>query len=394
MRKIAVFTGARSEYGILYPLIKLLHENDNCCLQLLVGGSHLSSEYGLTIQEIEKAPFPISETLDFLLASSSSVGNAKSMGLAIISTVDALHRLRPDILVLLGDRTETFAVAQAAMVLGIPIAHIHGGEVTEGAIDEVIRHALTKISHLHFTSTEEYRRRVIQLGEQPDRVFNVGAPGLDNIVELNLLDFNELNQQLPFELSERFVIVTYHPVTLASDGGMIEFKNLLEFLEKSDFQIVMTYPNSDTGSSEYISLIEEFGRKNSDRACLVQSLGQIRYLSLIKYCHAVVGNSSSGIIEAPSLGVPTINIGDRQKGRVRAGSVLSCDGSTESLRLCFSKVQESCFREYCTTIRNPYGNGGSSEQIVNVLCSLDCKKLLHKEFYDISYEISKNENKI
>lgn len=384
MKKIAVFTGARSEYGLLYQLIKLFHVNEDVTLQLIVGGMHLTPEFGYTVTEIEKDGFPIAEKIDFLLSSGSAVGTAKSMGLALIAASDCLERLQPDLLVTLGDRTESLAIAQAAMVSRIPIAHIHGGETTEGAIDEAIRHSLTKMSHLHFTSTEEYRKRVIQLGEQPDRVFNVGAPGIDNIVKLELLSWDELQQSLPFSLSRKYIVLTYHPVTLLADGGVSELNNLLDVLEEHpDYDVVITYPNADSSSHKIIELLKAFHEKNASRVKIAQSLGQVRYLSVLKYCQAVVGNSSSGIIEAPSMGVPTVNIGDRQKGRVCSDTVLHCDGSLESIRQSFSQIFDQVFQQKCRAMENPYGQGTASECIADVLLSTSFDGLLTKTFYDI-----------
>lgn len=384
MKKIAVFTGTRAEYGLLFQLIKTLHEDEGAILQLIVGGMHLAPEFGYTVTEIEKDGFPIAERIDLLLSSGSAVGTAKSMGLALISASECLERLSPDLLVILGDRTESFAIAQAAMVSRIPIAHIHGGETTEGAIDEAIRHSLTKMAHLHFTTTEEYRKRVIQLGEQPDRVFNVGAPGVDNIVTLELLSRDELQSNFPFSLSSKYILMTYHPVTLLADGGLSELRNLLAVIEEyPELQVIVTYPNSDSKSHDIIKLLKKFHEKNASRVGVAQSLGQVRYLSVLKYCQAVVGNSSSGIIEAPSLGVPTINIGDRQKGRVCSESVLHSDGSVKSIRSCFHQIADNNFQNKCRIVQNPYGQGGASESIAKILLSTPLDTILKKTFYDI-----------
>lgn len=383
MKKVLVFTGARSEYGLLRPLIRLLHSSDDISLQLVVGGMHLLPEFGFTVSEIEKDGVPIAGKIDFLLGSGSSVGTAKSMGLALISACECFERLQPDLLVVLGDRTESFAVAQAAMVRRVPIAHIHGGEITEGAIDEAIRHSLTKMSHLHFTATEGYRKRVIQLGEHPDRVFNVGAPGIDNIKEFDLLDWDDLLHELPFSLSPKYVVLTYHPVTLMIDSGVSDLKNLLLVLEElSEFDVVITYPNADSDSYHIIELLREFQGKNLERVKVAQSLGQLRYLSLLKYSSAVVGNSSSGIIEAPSVGVPTVNVGERQRGRESSPSVLHSDGTIMSIRSCMVKALSREWKAQCKTFENPYGQGVASLQIMKVLLSTSFGKLLKKKFYD------------
>ena len=384
MRKIAVFTGTRAEYGLLSWVIQDLQDSDDVELQLLVGGMHLSPEFGMTVSQIEADGIPIAERLEFVLSSDTSVGMSKSMGLATISAAEAFARQRPDLLVLLGDRYEAIAIALAATSARIPIAHIHGGESTEGAIDEAIRHAVTKLSHLHFTAAEPYRRRVVQLGEQPDRVFNVGAPGLDSVRRLRLLELNELSTQLGFALSRPYVAATYHPVTLDPAGAADGLGRLLTALDAHpDHQVVLTYPNADAGGRALIPVIEAYRAAQPDRVFLAKSLGQLRYLSLLKHAAAVVGNSSSGIIEAPAFGIPTLDIGDRQRGRVAADSVVHVGDDDRSLRRGLAQVLGRATQERCRATSNPYGSGDASRRIVEVLLSHPLDGLLHKPFHDL-----------
>lgn len=385
MRKIAVFTGTRAEYGLLYWIIKGLAESEHCELQLFVGGTHLSPEFGKTIQQIEEDNFDVAEKLEFLLSSDSSVGIAKSMGLALISAADAFGRTTPDLLVVLGDRFEAMAVCQAAMVAQIPIAHIHGGETTEGLIDEAVRHSITKMSHLHFTATEQYKQRVIQLGEQPSSVFNYGAPGIDSIKKLDLLTIEEISKSLNFELSEcPYMVVTYHPVTLSKHGAVEGLNSLLQVLEKYiEFKFIITYPNADTHGRELITRLEKFKNKYPDRVLLVQSLGQVRYLSALKYSSLVIGNSSSGLIEAPAFKIPTVNIGDRQKGRLSGTTVIQCSDEKNSIDNAIKKALSMEFTKVCTTSVNPYGEGDASNKILDKLLSVNLDKLLNKTFFDI-----------
>lgn len=385
MRKIAVFTGTRAEYGLLYWIIKQLHQSEQSELQLLVGGMHLSPEFGMTAAQIEQDGFPITDRLEFLLSSDSPVGIAKSMGLALISAAESFQRLAPDLLVLLGDRFESMAVAQAAMVARIPVAHIHGGEATEGLIDEAVRHSLTKMSHLHFTATDTYRNRVIQLGEAPTNVFNVGAPGIDSIVKLDLLPTPTLSEQLDFDCEAPFLLVTYHPVTLEADGAEASMQGFFQAIDEfPDHRMVITYPNADTHGRALKKQFENYQQCNPDRVKLVSSLGQLRYLSLMRLCSAVIGNSSSGLIEAPSFGVPTINIGNRQKGRVAGESVIHCEADYESIRQAITRGLSPEFKAVCAKSVNPYGAGNASAKIVEVLESHSLDGIVFKSFYDLS----------
>lgn len=378
MRKVAVFTGTRAEYGLLYWLLKDLQQDSEIELQLLVSAMHLSPEFGMTYQQIETDGFTITEKVEMLLSSDSAVGTAKSIGLGVLGFADALERMKPDVLVVLGDRFEALAVTQAAMILRIPIAHIHGGEITEGAYDDAIRHAITKLSLLHFTSTEAHRNRVIQLGEHPSRVFNVGAVGLDHLQRSKMLSLAELSASLNFKLEQPYFLVTYHPVTLASEPAKASFENLLKALDAfPQHQIILTYPNADDGGREIIPLLEAYAKQQPSRVLAIPSLGQKRYLSAVKHAAAVVGNSSSGIIEVPSFKVPTVNIGERQRGRLAAESVFSCPSNTAAI----IETLQLGLKSDLTQVVNPYGKGKASEAILKQLKAADLSVV--KTFYDL-----------
>lgn len=378
MRKVAVFTGTRAEYGLLYWLLKDLQQDSEIELQLLVSAMHLSPEFGMTYQQIETDGFTITEKVEMLLSSDSAVGTAKSIGLGVLGFADALERMKPDVLVVLGDRFEALAVTQAAMILRIPIAHIHGGEITEGAYDDAIRHAITKLSLLHFTSTEAHRNRVIQLGEHPSRVFNVGAVGLDHLKRSKMFSLAELSASLNFKLEQPYFLVTYHPVTLASEPAKASFENLLKALDAfPQHQIILTYPNADDGGREIIPLLEAYAKQQPSRVLAIPSLGQKRYLSAVKHAAAVVGNSSSGIIEVPSFKVPTVNIGERQRGRLAAESVFSCPSNTAAI----IETLQLGLKSDLTQVVNPYGKGKASEAILKQLKAADLSVV--KTFYDL-----------
>jgi UDP-hydrolysing UDP-N-acetyl-D-glucosamine 2-epimerase len=381
-KKIAVFTGTRAEYGLLYWLIKDINEDPDLTLQLLVSGMHLSSEFGETYKQIEKDGFNIDEKIEILLSSNSSVGTAKSMGLGVLGFADALDRLHPDALVVLGDRFEALAVAQTAMIMRIPILHLHGGEITEGAYDDAIRHAITKLSFLHGTSTEEYRQRVIQLGESPERVKNIGAIGLDHLVRSDFMCVNEIGNSLNFDLKQPYFLVTYHPVTLGEEPPEESFLALTGALDEfKDHKVIITYPNADDGGRKIIPLLEAYARENADRILAIPSLGQKRYLSTVKHATAVIGNSSSGIIEVPAFDVPTVDIGIRQKGRLAAKSVLNCSADEESIIEAIESAVSRSYKSINEKIHNPYGLGNASAQAIEMLKNLDFK--LTKSFYDI-----------
>lgn len=381
-KKVTVFTGTRAEYGLLYWLLKDIQSDEELSLQLLVSGMHLSPEFGETYRQIEKDGFKIDEKIEILLSSDSAVGTAKSMGLGVLGFADALSRLSPDVLVILGDRFEALAAAQTAMILRIPVVHLHGGEITEGAYDDAIRHAITKLSYLHATSTEEYRQRVIQLGEAPERVFNVGAIGLDHLNRGTFMSVEELAASLQFPLQKPYVVVTYHPVTLADEEPTASFNALLEALDKyPDVQVILTYPNADDGGRKIIPLLEAYAAKQPLRVLAIPSLGQVRYLSAIKHAAAVVGNSSSGIIEVPSLDVPTVNIGMRQKGRLAATSVLHCDATTLDIHAALEVAFGRSYKVADAQIHNPYGQGNASQQVISMLKNLKFTSV--KSFYDV-----------
>lgn len=382
MRKICVVTGTRAEYGLLYWLMKEIQADAALQLQLVVTGMHLSPEFGLTYRTIEEDGFTIDAKVEMLLSSDTPVGIAKSIGLGVIGFADVLERLQPDIMVVLGDRYETLAAAQAALVARIPVAHIHGGETTEGAIDESIRHAITKMSHLHFVAAEPYRTRVIQLGEHPDTVFNVGALGIENIKRLQLLDKPELEKSLDFELGTTCFLVTYHPATLGATAPQAATQALLDALDQfPDAKIIFTKPNSDTDGRILGQMIDEHAGRNKGRVAVFTSMGQIRYLSALRHVDAVIGNSSSGIIEAPACNIPTVNIGDRQSGRLKADSIIDCEETTESIATAIRKALAPSFREGVRQGVSIYGYGASASQIKNRLkqaCLSD-----RKRFYDL-----------
>ena len=384
-RKICIVTGTRAEYGHLYWVIKRIHEDPDLELQLLVTGMHLSYEFGLTVKEIEKDQFPISERVEMLLSSDTETAIATSMGVGMIGFAKAYERLKPDILMVSGDRFELLSAGAAIIPFRIPVAHIAGGETTEGAIDEVIRHALTKMSRVHFTSTDKYSDRVIQMGERPENVFCFGAPGLDNVYTLELMDREDLSGNLGIPNDEKFGMVTYHPVTLEKDTADYQISELLKALAKrSDIYWVFTLPNADPGGRVIMERIEEFVSAYPGKRKVITSLGQLRYLSLAKHAELMVGNSSSGIIEAPSFGLPVVNIGDRQAGRIRAQNVIDVEEFREErISDALDKAVSTEFKCSLRGMINPYGEGNSSGKIVDVLKNLSLDDLVKKQFQDI-----------
>ncbi len=385
-RKIALVTGTRAEYGLLCWLMKEIQEDPDLDLQLIVTGMHLSPEFGSTWREIEKDGFDIAAKVEMLLSSDTPVGIAKSTGLGILGFADALDRLKPDILVVLGDRFEILGAVTAAHIARIPVAHIHGGEITQGAVDEAFRHSTTKMAQLHFAAAEPYRKRIIQMGEHPSRVFCTGSPGLDHLDHTDYLSREALAEDLGISLTPPFFLVTYHPVTLQGNPEA-SFSALLEALEAfPKASVIFTHPNADTEGRGLIRMIESYVSRHPGRACAVASLGQRRYLSVLKMCDAVVGNSSSGLTEAPSFGVPTVNMGDRQKGRLRASSVWDCEETCESIRETLNKALSPEFRQEAAQTINPYGQGGASKKIKEILKHTPLEGLLKKTFFDISFE--------
>jgi GDP/UDP-N,N'-diacetylbacillosamine 2-epimerase (hydrolysing) len=348
---------------------------------------HLSPEFGLTYREIEQAGFVINAKVEMLLSADTVTAVTKSMGLGLISYADAYERLTPDLIVVLGDRFEIFAATAAALIAGIPVAHLHGGETTEGAFDEAIRHSITKMSHLHFVAAEDYRRRVIQLGEQPDRVFLVGGLGIDAIKRTELLDREALETSLDFKLGPRNLLITFHPVTLEGNSSSQQMQELLTALDElTDTNFIFTMPNADTGGRELAGMVENFVATHSN-ARVYASLGQLRYLSCMKYVDGVVGNSSSGLAEAPSMGVGTINIGDRQKGRLSATSVIHCYPTVESIRRAIHMLYEPSFRAQLNNTVNPYGQGGACLKIVEVIKKYPLESIKKKSFFDIELNL-------
>ena len=385
MRKVCVVTGTRAEYGIMQNLIKLLHEDPELELQLLVTGMHLSPEFGNTIETIIADGFPISKKVEVLLSSDTPIGISKTMGLGMISFAEALNELAPDIMVVLGDRFEIFSAVAAAMIARIPVGHIHGGEATEGLIDEPIRHSITKMSHVHFPATEEYRNRIIQLGEQPERVFCTGTPGLDNIMSLDLLSKEEFEKSIEFALEDSpTALLTFHPVTLDFSSAEEQFGEVLAALSaRPEMKVIFTMPNSDTDGRVIIKMINHFVANNPKRYKAFVSLGQLRYLSALKHVDLVIGNSSSGLIEAPSFKIPTINIGDRQKGRIKASSVINCEPTESSIIQALNKAFDNDFRASLRALNNPYGEAGASEKIKDILRDFDLENIIKKKFYDL-----------
>ena len=383
MKKICVVTGTRAEYGLMHWVMEGIHQSSELELQLIATGMHLSPEFGMTVEAIEADGFKIDRKVEMLLSSDTAVGVTKSMGLGMIGFADALAELKPDLMLVLGDRYEIFAAAASAMIARVPIAHLHGGEATEGIIDEPIRHSISKMSHLHFVAAEEYRLRVIQLGEQPDHIFNVGGLGIDNILRLKLLSRSELEKALNFKLGKRNLLITFHPVTFEQNTSAQQMDDLLAALaELKDTGLIFTMPNADTEGRVLFRQIETFCAQHP-QARSYTSLGQLRYLSCIQHVDGVVGNSSSGLAEVPSFKKGTINIGDRQRGRLRVASVIDCEPAQDSIRKALKLLYSPEFQAMLPTVENPYGNGGASQAIVRILESQSLDNLLKKRFYDL-----------
>ena len=384
-RKVCIITGTRAEYGLLYWLIKEISCDKELSLQLIATGTHLSQEFGLTYKEIEK-DFKIDKKIDMLLSSDSDIDISKSMSLAQTSFVETFKELKPDIIIVLGDRYEIFSAVTAGLIARIPIAHIHGGESTEGVIDEAIRHSITKMSHIHFTATEEYRNRVIQLGENPKRVFNFGAMGIENINKLKLLSKKEFEKSINFKLNNRNILVTFHPVTLEINSAEAHFQELLDVIDElEDTNIIITKANSDPGGRVINSMIDDYVARNYHKSIGFTSLGQLRYLSAMQYVDAIVGNSSSGIIETPSFKIGTINIGDRQKGRIKADSIIDCLPNKKSIRNAFKILYSKGFQSKLKNTESPYGSGSASKEIVEVLKTVELSNIIKKSFYNTNH---------
>lgn len=384
MKRICILTATRAEYGLLKRVIQKLQKEECFDVRVVVTGAHLSPEFGLTYKEIEEDGINIDDKIEMLLSSDSPVAISKSMGLAMIGFADYFERSNPDMLVVLGDRYEILAVCCAAMNQNIPIAHLCGGETTVGAVDEAIRHAITKMSYLHFTSTEVYRKRVIQLGENPERVSNVGSLGVENVLNEKLFNKLELEESLLWKLEKHYAVVTFHPVTLEKSTSEMQISELLKAVELNpQYQYLFTKANADCDGRIINQLVDEFA-KDHDNCRVYHSLGMKRYLSAVKYASFVIGNSSSGIIEVPSFKIPTINIGDRQKGRIQAASILNCETNIEDIDRCIKSVEKMNFENTA----NPYEKAGTSKKIIESIKSALLKDSIRikKIFYDLEAE--------
>ena len=384
-RKICVVTGTRAEYGLLRLLIDGIARSPLLELQLVATGMHLSPEFGSTVQKIEADGYRVDRKVEMLLSSDTPVGITKSVGLGLIGFADVFDELQPDLLLILGDRFEIFSAATAALIARIPIAHIHGGELTEGAFDDAIRHSITKMSHIHFVAADEYRNRVIQLGEQPENVYNVGGLGVDSILRLELLHRSQLEEDIDFKFAQRNLLVTFHPVTLECSTSSHQMNELLLALNKfKDVGLIFTMPNADTDSRILFNMVNKFCDTHP-LARVYTSLGQLRYLSCMKYVDGVIGNSSSGITEAPSFCIGTVNIGDRQRGRLRAHSVVDSPADETSITKAIQTILSSTFTSELALVDNPYGTGGANEIILELLQSVSLDNLLKKSFFDIPF---------
>lgn len=386
MKKICVVTGTRAEYGLLKPLLKRISEDKDFNLQLVVTGMHLSSEFGLTYKEIIKDKFEITEKVEMLLSSDTEVGISKSMGLAMISFSEVFERIKPDMLIVLGDRYEVFAVATVAMMARIPIAHLHGGETTEGATDEALRHSITKMSYLHFTSNDTYRNRVIQLGEEPSRVFNVGPIGAESIKTIDFIKKEKLEEDLGIKFNQKTALLTFHPTTLENNSSEEQFENILRALDEFDnLKIIFTKANSDANGRIINSMIDKYVLENPKKSVAFTSLGQLRYLSAMKYCDIVIGNSSSGIIEAPILKKPTVNIGDRQKGRIQEDSIFNCKPIKAEI---IQSINKALFRNINNSLDKTEKSNKevyASQKIILIIKEFLIKDKINikKKFYDL-----------
>jgi UDP-N-acetylglucosamine 2-epimerase (non-hydrolysing)/GDP/UDP-N,N'-diacetylbacillosamine 2-epimerase (hydrolysing) len=383
-RKICIVTGSRADYGLLYWLMKGIAADTTLELQVAATGMHLSPEFGLTVRQIESDGFTVAGKVEMLLSSDTPSAVTKSLGLGVIGFAEAFERLRPDIVVVLGDRFEILAAAQAALVLGIPTAHIHGGERSEEAFDESIRHAITKMAQWHFVAAEAYRKRVVQMGEPPDRVFNCGSPGLDHLAGLQWLSRAELEQSLGMKLGRPLFLVTYHPVTLSGESPLVPMRELLAALDAfPEATLVFTYPNADTGGRAIIGCIDEFVARQGARAKAFVSLGQQRYLSLMRECDVVLGNSSSGLTEAPALRRATVNLGGRQSGRLKASSVIDAAEKRDAIVAAVREALSEPFRARLASTESPYGAGGASQAILARLRG--ALPSVRKPFFDIQH---------
>ena len=383
MKSIGIVTGTRAEYGLLSRTIALLQNNENFDTRVFVCGAHLSPEHGYTLSELESQGVKNIVSVEMLMSSATRVGIAKSVGIAIMSFADAFSREKLDAIMVLGDRYEILAAAQTAMFLDIPLIHIHGGEITEGAFDDAIRHSITKMANIHFPATKDFAKRIVQLGEQPDSVFVVGAPGIDNIVNTPRMKKNELEESLGFKINQPLALVTYHPVTKAQNDDENDITPLIESITSNpQLTYVITFPNADGGGKEIIDKWQTLSKLKNVH--LVPSLGFIRYLSLMEHVGCVIGNSSSGIIEAPSFHIGTVNIGSRQHGRPRADSIIDVAMNKTLINSAINKCFDQKFKNSLKKITNPYGNGGTAQGIVDCLLKINVDDFKIKTFRDIS----------
>jgi GDP/UDP-N,N'-diacetylbacillosamine 2-epimerase (hydrolysing) len=384
-KTICIVTGTRAEYGLLRPIIKQLIASDRFVIKIVVTGMHLSEDFGFTYKEIEADGLAIDAKIDVLQNEDSNKAMSKAIGLGVMGFAEYFDKSQPDLVLVLGDRFEIFAAATAAAVACIPIAHLHGGETTEGAVDEFFRHSITKMSYLHFTSTEQYRQRVINMGEAPSRVFNVGATGVENILSLPLMTKEELSQNIGFDLKRPYALVTFHPVTMEKNTAIKQFEDLLSALDEiQGLNYIFTKANADANGRGINKKIDAYCEKKSNVIAFT-SMGVLRYLSAMKYCEMVIGNSSSGIMETPSFRKPTINIGDRQKGRICAKSIIACEPEKNVIIKSIDKARSPQFLNEIADQKTPYGDGKTSKRIVAVIKDyLDNEKInLKKSFYDV-----------
>lgn len=381
-RKICVVTSSRADYGLLRPLIFAIKNEATLELQIVATGTHLSPEHGLTYREIENDRLTISRKIDIPTNCASPVGAAKAIGLGVIGFADALCDLSPDLLIVLGDRYEIFSAVSAALIANIPVGHIHGGEVTEGAFDEALRHSITKMSHLHFVAADSYRKRVIQLGEQPQNVHLVGSLGIENIRSLKLLSREELEKSLGFGFGPRNLLITFHPATLSFESAVAQTRELLTALGAlKNTVLIFTMPNADPESQDIARLLKDFAINHAN-AHVFTSLGHLRYLSCMAHVDGVIGNSSSGIIEAPSFGIGTVNIGDRQRGRLQAKSIINCAPLKKEILSAIDRLYQPDFRQQISSNLNPYLSDDTSKKILKVIMDRSLTDLHKKTFFD------------
>jgi GDP/UDP-N,N'-diacetylbacillosamine 2-epimerase (hydrolysing) len=383
-RKICVVTGTRAEYGLLRWLMDGINNSTKLELQIVATGMHLSPEFGLTYKEIENDGFKIDRKIEMLLSSDTPSAISKSTGLGLFGFADAYDELNPDIIIVLGDRFEIMAASLAAMFANIPIAHIHGGETTEGAFDEAIRHSITKMAWWHFVAANEYEKRVVQLGEDPKRVFNVGGLGVDAIKRTKLLSKKDLMDKTGIKFSKKNLLITYHPVTLEKQTSEQNFQILLEVLDDlKDMYLIFTMPNADSDGQIIKKMINNFVKDHPKKSISFTSMGSLNYLSTLQFVDGVVGNSSSGLAEVPTFKIGTINVGDRQKGRLKSGSIIDCEPTKKAIKQALDILYNKNFQKNIDTVKNPYGEGGATKKIMKILLNQPIPEEIKKEFYNL-----------